>query len=108
MPGSWILLCSRYPVIRTFGPSPATAWSPRYGTGIHTCLGTPLARLETRIALRAFTEHVESVQLDPANSPTRLDDKDIGMWGFTRLPVRIAGTRSRLPAHRTSAGGPLP
>jgi cytochrome P450 len=61
-----------------------------FGTGIHTCIGAQLARLESRIALNAFVDAAASVQLDPLDPPIRLDDKDIGMWGFTRLPVRIS------------------
>lgn len=84
----------RYPFPSQFDPArPDVHRHLAFGTGIHTCIGAPLARLETRIALRAFAEHVESVQLDPVDSPTRLVDKDIGMWGFTRLPVRITGRK---------------
>jgi cytochrome P450 len=61
-----------------------------FGNGIHTCIGAQLARLETRIALTAFVERIASVELDPRNPPVRLDDKDIGMWGFQRLPVRVS------------------
>ncbi len=61
-----------------------------FGTGIHTCIGAPLARMETRIALRVFAERVKTVTLVPEDPPIRLDDKDIGMWGFSKLPVRVA------------------
>jgi cytochrome P450 len=61
-----------------------------FGTGIHTCIGAQLARLETRIALAAFADAIDSVQLDPRDPAIRLDDKDIGMWGFKRLPVLVS------------------
>lgn len=61
-----------------------------FGTGIHVCIGAQLARLETRIALATIADQVGSLRLDPNDPPTRMVDRDIGMWGFTRLPVRVA------------------
>ena len=61
-----------------------------FGSGIHTCIGAQLARLEARIALTTFVDHIASVELDASDPPVRLDDKDIGMWGFQRLPVRVS------------------
>jgi cytochrome P450 len=57
-----------------------------YGHGLHFCLGAPLARLETQVALTAFAERLGPLQLaiDPQELP----------WGATilgrglqRLPV---------------------
>lgn len=60
-----------------------------FGRGIHMCIGAQLARLEARIALRVFVESVARVKLLSADPPTRITDKDIGMWGFARLPVHV-------------------
>lgn len=81
---------ARYPEAETFDTGrPDAHRHLAFGTGIHTCIGAQLARMETRIALRAFAEQVELVELDANDPPIRLDDKDIGMWGFTRLAVRV-------------------
>ena len=57
-----------------------------YGHGLHFCLGAPLARLETQVALAAFASRLGPLQLavDPLDLP----------WGATilgrglqRLPV---------------------
>lgn len=84
----------RYPAAETFDtdrPDPHRHLA--FGTGIHTCIGAPLARLETRIALRTFADQVARVDLQSDDPPIRLDDKDIGMWGFNRLPVRVSPLR---------------
>lgn len=41
-----------------------------FGSGIHVCLGAPLARLEARIALGAFLARYPRIRLDPAQRPT--------------------------------------
>ncbi|MCV7354326.1 cytochrome P450 [Mycolicibacterium fluoranthenivorans] len=87
---------ARYPDAERFDPQrPDVHRHLAFGSGIHTCIGAPLARLEARIALRAFVDRVDSVELEPSCPPIRLDDKDVGMWGFTALPVRV---RPRVPA----------
>jgi cytochrome P450 len=39
-----------------------------FGTGIHFCLGAPLARLEGKIALRMILERFENLQFNFDNS----------------------------------------
>lgn len=60
-----------------------------FGRGIHICLGAQLARLEVKLALTELLGRIDGVGLDPADPPDRVVDKDIGMWGFVRLPVTI-------------------
>ena len=48
-----------------------------------------LARLEARIAVEAFLRRFESVEMGFAGVPERITDKDVGMWGFKHLPVRV-------------------
>lgn len=65
-----------------------------FGRGIHTCIGAQLARLESRIALRCFVDTVGRVSLDADRPPQRVTDKDIGLWGFSHLPVRVSPRRA--------------
>ncbi|GGN17634.1 cytochrome P450 [Halarchaeum nitratireducens] len=57
-----------------------------FGTGPHTCIGAPLARLEAPIVLRAFAERVDELGVDlDAAVPKAKASKT----GFERLPVSI-------------------
>jgi cytochrome P450 len=60
-----------------------------FGHGIHHCLGSAVARLETRVALQALLERIPDWQIDPASVvrsqlvPTR---------GVSRAPVHFRPT----------------
>ncbi len=41
-----------------------------FGSGIHLCLGAPLARLEARIAMETLTRHVQSIEMTAPLVPT--------------------------------------
>jgi cytochrome P450 len=56
-----------------------------FGEGIHFCLGAPLARLETRLALPAFLRAVSSYEIEPQTERFR----NHIVRGFQRLPARI-------------------
>jgi cytochrome P450 len=58
-----------------------------FGHGIHACLGAPLARLETRIALADFLERVKGFQL--ASDEPWEPRKAFGVHGPSRLPIRF-------------------
>jgi cytochrome P450 len=78
-----------------------------FGTGIHFCIGAQLARQLSRIALATFAHQIAEVQLDPNDLPERIDDHDIGIWGFSRFPVRVvprADSRQTLPDIYTHSG----
>jgi cytochrome P450 len=69
-----------------------------FGAGAHFCLGAPLARLETRIALLKIIERIESMHLPPN---VVLEPVGQGfVHGFAHLPIiftarQTAGTRTR-------------
>jgi cytochrome P450 len=57
-----------------------------FGQGIHYCLGAPLARMETRIALKNLLERHPHLRL--AVAPEELTVQNIPLWHrYARLPV---------------------
>lgn len=57
-----------------------------FGRGIHFCLGAPLARMETRIALTALLERSPDLRL--AVDPAELEQQTLPAWHrHKRLPV---------------------
>jgi cytochrome P450 len=56
-----------------------------FGSGIHLCLGAPLARLEGASVFRTLAEHVSSIEMLPGAK--RSDSAAIR--GFATLPVRL-------------------
>jgi cytochrome P450 len=60
-----------------------------FGTGVHACLGAPLARMELNIGLRALFERFP--QLSLAGEPT-LNDSTL-LHGVKHLPVHLGPAR---------------
>lgn len=59
-----------------------------FGQGIHYCLGAPLARIETRIALQSLLRRNPGLRL--AVAPTELRLQNLPMWHrYERLPVTL-------------------
>jgi cytochrome P450 len=57
-----------------------------FGSGIHVCLGAPLARLEARIGLSAFIDRYPHIEFG-ATPPRR---RDLPFFrGFETLPLRV-------------------
>ena len=63
-----------------------------FGTGIHACLGAPLARMELNIGLRALFERFPQLAL--AGEPI-LNESTL-LHGFKHLPVNLGPTRVAL------------
>lgn len=64
-----------------------------FGHGIHYCLGAPLARLETTIALKAILERISEYRIPAEGELEPLSG--LNMLGLRRLPLRLI-TRSVL------------
>ncbi len=58
-----------------------------FGRGIHFCLGSPLARMEARVAFNLLFDRFPALMLDPDASPTFMAAPDT--TGVTSLPVRV-------------------
>ncbi|ODU07179.1 MAG: hypothetical protein ABS81_02445 [Pseudonocardia sp. SCN 72-86] len=70
-----------------FRPERTAGEHVAFGRGRHFCLGAPLSRMESRIALSAFVEAFPDFTLDPADPPQREDL--LFTRGFRSLPVRL-------------------
>jgi cytochrome P450 len=57
-----------------------------FGAGIHFCLGSPLARSEARLTLRALLRRCS--RIEPAGPATR-QRSAAGFYGFEGLPLRL-------------------
>jgi cytochrome P450 len=58
-----------------------------FGHGIHFCLGAPLARLESAVALNVIFDRYASLACTAGDPPTYHDSVDI--FGVHRLPVTV-------------------
>ena len=56
-----------------------------FGSGIHLCLGAPLARLEGASVFRTLAERVRSIEVLPGAERT----DSAAIRGFATLPVRV-------------------
>lgn len=58
-----------------------------FGAGIHVCLGAPLARLETQVAMRRLLERFPDVRLDESRARPR---RALPFFrGFLALPIEL-------------------
>jgi len=58
-----------------------------FGSGIHVCLGAPLARMESQIGIGRFIERYPNARLDPTQTPQR---RALPFFrGFETLPLLL-------------------
>jgi cytochrome P450 len=69
------------------GPGPHFA----FGRGLHFCIGAPLARLESRIAIERLLARTTRLSLDPDRSPVRR--LSILLRRHASLHVTVEGAR---------------
>ena len=60
---------TRYPDPDRFDPTRTNIAHLTFGAGPHVCLGMPLARMETAVAINALLDRLPDLRLDP-NAPT--------------------------------------
>ncbi|WP_066969632.1 cytochrome P450 [Rhizorhabdus dicambivorans] len=60
-----------------------------FGQGIHTCLGSWLARLESRIALEVVAARTAALRLSSEDPPTPFVGGTFNEFGFQRLPMTV-------------------
>jgi cytochrome P450/acyl carrier protein len=60
-----------------------------FGTGIHTCPGGPLARLEARIAFEVLLARLDAIALDPARRAQPIIGYAAGNLGWNTLPLLL-------------------
>jgi cytochrome P450 len=56
-----------------------------FGTGIHYCLGAPLARAEAKVTLNAFLDRFSAIK--PGQAPTVRQTITPVVFGFRQLPL---------------------
>ncbi|HEB88944.1 MAG TPA: cytochrome P450 [Deltaproteobacteria bacterium] len=91
---------ARFPDPERFDLDRDTRGHLAFGFGTHVCIGSPLARLEGRIAFRAIIERCEGIAFDESDAPVPITDGTLSEFGWRRLPVRV---RARHPDHTDGA-----
>ena len=75
----------RYERPDEFDPERDDQGSASFGFGVHACLGIPLARLQTRVALEVLLDRAPNLRLA---GPARRSASHV-LRGFDRLPVEL-------------------
>jgi len=76
-----------YEAPETFDPDLKRRMHLSFGQGIHSCLGSWLARLEGATALTVIARRLGSIALDPIEEPILFSGGTFNEFGFKRLPV---------------------
>lgn len=104
----------RFPEPRRFDPDrPRNAEHIGFGRGPHTCIGAPLARLETRISIERLLDRLGTITISevhhgPESDPTFHYDPSYVLRAISALHLRFAPGRKLGDASsaRTDSGPP--
>lgn len=75
----------RYPQAEVFDAGGDAGGQLAFGSGIHVCLGAPLARLEGRIGFRVVLERTARLAVDDAHPPVPVTGGTTSEFGWRRL-----------------------
>jgi cytochrome P450 len=78
----------RYPQGDAFALAGDAAGQLAFGSGIHVCLGAPLARLEGRIGFRVVLERTAHLALHPDHVPVPITGGTTSEFGWRELHLR--------------------
>ncbi|MGW1881660.1 cytochrome P450 [Streptomyces sp. NPDC001970] len=85
----------RFPDPDTFIPDREDNQHLGFGSGIHSCFGAPLARLETQLALTALAHRLDNPRLLEDPPPYR---RNVTLRGPRHLPIACDAIRPQAPA----------
>jgi cytochrome P450 len=85
---------AKYPNPEVFDIDRDTSGHLGFGHGVHSCLGAPLARLETKVTAELLGWRLGAVQLDPNHEIEYVRGNNLTNSGPERLVVRVEGRRA--------------
>jgi cytochrome P450 len=91
----------RYDSPEAFTPTRDDQRHLSFGSGIHHCIGAPLARMETRVSMQALARRLENPRLSPT-APTR-EPEGLQLRGYEVLSLDVDRV---LPAGTSVYGSP--
>lgn len=82
---------AKFPRPEVFDLDRDTSGHLGFGHGVHSCLGAPLARLETKVTAELLGRRLASVRFDPAHEIEYVRGNNLTNSGPERLVVKVEG-----------------